>query len=61
MSEQKQMPTAEQSLKYMAWDIKQMAKSIEKMTHCVEALAMKMCQYQPPVEEKKEYQPKLPF
>lgn len=31
MSDQKEIPRAELSLKYMAWDVKQIAKNLEKL------------------------------
>lgn len=37
MSDQKEIPRAELSLKYMAWDVKQLSKNVEKLVNMADS------------------------
>lgn len=39
MADPKEIPRTELSLKYMAWDVKEMSKSVAKIAACIERIA----------------------
>lgn len=66
MSDQKEIPRAELSLKYIAWDVKQLSKNVEKLVNSLDGyftyLREQAVAKAAPVKKAEKYhQEEIPF
>lgn len=61
MAEQKEAPPVEVSLKYMAWNIKEMSENVKKITMCLEQYFGDLKNQEPHKPVSKAYNDTTPF